>query len=79
MDQFQKKQNTKTFEWAMETEKRGKGERKKKTTRGGKGMHSVKYGANKKNKVYGGQKGEKNLRREEEGKKMFFSTIRALT
>jgi hypothetical protein len=24
-----KKKNTKTFEWAMETEKRGKGERKK--------------------------------------------------
>jgi hypothetical protein len=54
MDQFKKKKKiTKTLEWAMETEKRGKGERKK-TTRGGKGMHSVKYGANKKNKVYGG-------------------------
>jgi hypothetical protein len=38
-------------QWKLRKEEK---EREKKTTRGGKGMHSVKYGANKKNKVYGG-------------------------
>jgi hypothetical protein len=43
-------------QWKLRKEEK---EREKKTTRGGKGMHSVKYGANKKKTKFTGDRREK--------------------
>jgi hypothetical protein len=55
MDQFKKKKTQKRLngQWKLRKEEKER-EKKRSGGKGGKGMHSVKYGANKKNKVYGG-------------------------
>jgi hypothetical protein len=79
MDQFKKKKKTQkrlNGQWKLRKEEK---EREKKRPEVGKVCIVLSMVLIKKTKFTGDRREKNNLRREEEGKKMFFSTIRALT